>query len=603
MADTSVTYAGDGINKAFAITFPYITNTHVQVELHGILMATPADYLYTDATTVTFTLAPGDTEAVVLRRVTPGDARLVNFANGAVLTEADLDLSANQNFYLAQEAKENYSDLIYAEMLRIGTALGITSTTPEEWLASAVDTMLASDAAAALNASLTDIATNGESILDNAQLLQLLGDANGGRTAFTIDETTTLVDSGALTMAAKFAALVAADGDALAAVATEATARITADDITASTIALIGAKNGTDTAFVIETSTVFMDVDAGETLSDVLATHSVVLDVNDYITGFHLMNDGTTSSFRIATDEFLIVDPAGGGAQAGTAIFRIVGGVVYIKEAHIEELTVDKLITGNLLADVALTSGSITLSSTGYIKGGQTAYDTGTGFWLGRVSSVYKFSIGNASGNKMTWDGTDLLITGILDATGIEGGNSRDNPFQIRVDGTELANIDQFNYVQEVGAAGTGRGTAFSGTNYVYTGDFELMFYAPEDAARATNPRYVLAHREQPLTFDLYGQFNGFTSTDMLLTLEYRYNNTGGWSTATTFYSYLTAGSGDYPFFTVQYHPKATTYNTISFRVGAKQNVSSSIYYKFFGMKVHNTNLGKNSGASGGALA
>ena len=55
----------------------------------------------------------------------------------------------------------------------------------------------------------------------------------------------------------------------------------------------------------------------------------------------------------------------------------------------------------------SITAGDITLNSSGYIKGGQTAYNTGTGFWLG-YSSGYKFSIGNPSGNNMTWNGSTL---------------------------------------------------------------------------------------------------------------------------------------------------------------------------------------------------
>jgi hypothetical protein len=49
-----------------------------------------------------------------------------------------------------------------------------------------------------------------------------------------------------------------------------------------------------------------------------------------------------------------------------------------------------------------------------YYRSGQTAYDTGTGFWIGDVAGVPKLSIGNSAGNKVTWDGTDLSIVGNL---------------------------------------------------------------------------------------------------------------------------------------------------------------------------------------------
>ena len=62
-----------------------------------------------------------------------------------------------------------------------------------------------------------------------------------------------------------------------------------------------------------------------------------------------------------------------------------------------------------------ITAGSIsgadlTVSGSGFIRSGQTAYNTGTGFWMGQVSGVPKFSIGNPSGNYMLWDGSNLII-------------------------------------------------------------------------------------------------------------------------------------------------------------------------------------------------
>lgn len=57
---------------------------------------------------------------------------------------------------------------------------------------------------------------------------------------------------------------------------------------------------------------------------------------------------------------------------------------------------------------------NITIDSSGFIRMGQTAYDTGTGFWMGDVSGTPKFSLGNSSGNKLTWDGSSLGITGVL---------------------------------------------------------------------------------------------------------------------------------------------------------------------------------------------
>ena len=57
-------------------------------------------------------------------------------------------------------------------------------------------------------------------------------------------------------------------------------------------------------------------------------------------------------------------------------------------------------------------AGALTLGVLGYIKGGQTAYNTGTGFFLGYSTDAYKFSIGNPAGNYLTWDNSVLTIKG-----------------------------------------------------------------------------------------------------------------------------------------------------------------------------------------------
>jgi len=69
----------------------------------------------------------------------------------------------------------------------------------------------------------------------------------------------------------------------------------------------------------------------------------------------------------------------------------------------------------SIVADLgAITAGTIVLPTGGYIRSGQTAYDSGTGFYLGMDSSVTKFSIGNSAGNKLTWDGTTFSVNGVI---------------------------------------------------------------------------------------------------------------------------------------------------------------------------------------------
>ena len=57
-------------------------------------------------------------------------------------------------------------------------------------------------------------------------------------------------------------------------------------------------------------------------------------------------------------------------------------------------------------------AGSIVIDTAGLIRSGQTAYNTGTGWWIGNDAGTPKLSIGNSAGNRVTWDGSTLTIVG-----------------------------------------------------------------------------------------------------------------------------------------------------------------------------------------------
>ena len=74
----------------------------------------------------------------------------------------------------------------------------------------------------------------------------------------------------------------------------------------------------------------------------------------------------------------------------------------YISSLKVGNLSAVSVNTGSL--DV---TGSLTVGTVGNVKGGQTAYNTGTGFFLGYDSAAYKFSIGNPT-KSLTWNGSNL---------------------------------------------------------------------------------------------------------------------------------------------------------------------------------------------------
>lgn len=70
-------------------------------------------------------------------------------------------------------------------------------------------------------------------------------------------------------------------------------------------------------------------------------------------------------------------------------------------------------------AGTTVTQGGITMNQGGSIKGGQSAYNSGTGFFLGYDTNKYKFSIGNAGTEALTFDGTNLAVTGAITANSL----------------------------------------------------------------------------------------------------------------------------------------------------------------------------------------
>lgn len=63
-------------------------------------------------------------------------------------------------------------------------------------------------------------------------------------------------------------------------------------------------------------------------------------------------------------------------------------------------------------------SGGINVGVAGHVRGGQTAYNVGTGFFLGYDMSAYKFSIGRSASDHITWDGSALDVKGVVTLSG-----------------------------------------------------------------------------------------------------------------------------------------------------------------------------------------
>ena len=107
MAITSNTYTGNGSNKLFSITFPYIDTTDVDVYLNGTLQTITTQYTFANATTIEFVAAPGAGVKVDLIRSTANDTNASTFFAGSSVRASDLNDNFDQALYTRQELLES----------------------------------------------------------------------------------------------------------------------------------------------------------------------------------------------------------------------------------------------------------------------------------------------------------------------------------------------------------------------------------------------------------------------------------------------------------------------------------------------------------------
>ena len=97
-------------------------------------------------------------------------------------------------------------------------------------------------------------------------------------------------------------------------------------------------------------------------------------------------------------------------------------------------------------------SQGINTGVTGFIRGGQTSYNTGTGYFLGYDIDKYKLSIGDTTtGNYLTWDGTDLIVNDSILSNNTFFGDGNDGDVTISSDTNFTADIYANNFTVQVG--------------------------------------------------------------------------------------------------------------------------------------------------------
>ena len=111
-------HTGNASAGPFSISFSYLDEDEVDVTVDGVLKTKTTHYTFPSATTISFTSGnhPANGVAIKFQRNTDISALKVDFEDGSVLTETDLDNNSNQILYGLQEHLDTtLNDLVYRD--------------------------------------------------------------------------------------------------------------------------------------------------------------------------------------------------------------------------------------------------------------------------------------------------------------------------------------------------------------------------------------------------------------------------------------------------------------------------------------------------------
>ena len=104
MANTVVTYPGDGVTRQFTVPFDYLNRTFVHVYINDVEEAQGTAWYFLTPTVIQRAVAPPAGATLTIRRVTSPN-RIVDFKDASVLRSLDLNTSQLQVLHIAEEAR------------------------------------------------------------------------------------------------------------------------------------------------------------------------------------------------------------------------------------------------------------------------------------------------------------------------------------------------------------------------------------------------------------------------------------------------------------------------------------------------------------------
>ena len=159
MATTSNTYTGNGSNKLFSITFPYLDESDIDVYLNGTLQTITTHYFFANATTIEFVTAPSNGAVVLLDRTTDDSALQATFFNGSTIRSSDLNDNFDQVLFIAQETTNDAAGAIASANTAITTANNAVTTANNAVTTANAASASASAAVSTANTANTNVAS------------------------------------------------------------------------------------------------------------------------------------------------------------------------------------------------------------------------------------------------------------------------------------------------------------------------------------------------------------------------------------------------------------------------------------------------------------
>ena len=188
MAITSNTYTGNGSNKLFSITFPYLDPSDINVYLNGVLQTITTQYTFANATTVEFVTAPANAAVILLDRSTDDATLQSTFFPGSSIRANDLNYNFDQILYLSQETA-NFA----ANQSTVGLQTQITAAT------NTANTALTTASAATATADAANTTANGIAGTANTALTNANAAVVTANTANSTANAATVIANSALT--------------------------------------------------------------------------------------------------------------------------------------------------------------------------------------------------------------------------------------------------------------------------------------------------------------------------------------------------------------------------------------------------------------------